>query len=52
MGNESQLVGWMLNGFQTWVALWAWGSLVLLHVLWRTLHGPETDPVRASGPGA
>jgi hypothetical protein len=52
MGTEPQVAGWVLTGFQVWVALWAWAGLVALHALWRVLHGPETDPVRPSGPAA
>jgi len=40
----------MIDGFQTVVGLWAWVLLVLLHGVWRSLAGPETDPVRPTGP--
>jgi len=42
--------GWTINGFQIVVVLWSWVSLVLLHAVWRSLAGPETDQVRPTGP--
>lgn len=42
--------GWMINGFQTVVFLWASVLLVLLHAAWRSLAGQETDPIRPTGP--
>ena len=42
--------GWMIDCFQTVVGLRAWVLLVLLHAVWRSLAGPETDPVRPTGP--
>jgi hypothetical protein len=52
MSADTALTGWMINGFQTVVALWVWVFAVLLYAVWRSLHGPETDPIRPSGPGA
>lgn len=40
----------MITGFQTVLALSAWVVLVLLHALWRGLHGPEADAIRPTGP--
>ena len=48
MGAEA--AGWTITGFQAVIALWAWASIVLLHVVWRSFQGPETDPVRTTGP--
>ena len=42
--------GWVLTGFQCWVALWAWVCLVLLHSIFRLWSRPGPDPVRESGP--
>lgn len=42
--------GWMIDGFFAWVALWAWGALVLLYGLWRSLSRPAPDPIRPAGP--
>ena len=50
MSTEPGWTGWMLNGFQVWVALWIWSGVVLLHVVWRCMHRPAADPVRPSGP--
>ena len=44
------LPGWTITGFETVVVLWAWASLVLLHAVWRSLAGRETDPIRPPGP--
>jgi hypothetical protein len=52
MDGETSLSGWVINGFHAVVVLWAWMVLVLLHAAWRSLQGPETDPIRPSGPGA
>ena len=50
MAPESLETGWMINGFQSVVALWAWTGLVLLYGLWRSLGEAATDRVRPSGP--
>jgi hypothetical protein len=51
MSAETSLTGWVITGFQTVAALWVWVVIMLLHAVWRSLHGPETDPIRPSGPG-
>jgi hypothetical protein len=51
MSADISHTGWVVTGFQSVVALWVWGVLVLLHALWRALHGPETDAIRPAGPG-
>jgi len=42
--------GWIINGFQTTVALWAWVLIVLLHCVFRLWSRPGADPIRPSGP--
>jgi len=50
MATEVPAPAWIITGFQTVVVLWGWGGLVLLHAAWRSLQGPEVDPIRSSGP--
>jgi len=50
MDMGTPIPGWMIDGFQTVVFLWGWVLLVLLHAVWRSLAGPETDAVRETGP--
>ena len=50
MNTETTPLVDMLSGFQVVVALWAWAVVVLSHALWRSLLGPEQDPIRESGP--
>lgn len=50
MGFEALEAGWLVDGFQCWVALWAWTGLVLLHWLWRSILAPGDLPLRPSGP--
>jgi hypothetical protein len=50
MGTGTPDPGWMITGFQTVVVLWGWVLLVLLHAMWRALAGPQTDPIRPTGP--
>jgi len=50
MSADTLVTGWTIDGFQAVVALWIWASMVLLHAIWRSLHGPETDPIRLPGP--
>jgi len=52
MATDNHLTGWAINGFQAVVVLWGWMVLVLLHAAWRALQGPDTDPIRPSGPDA
>ncbi len=42
--------GWIINGFQTTVALWAWVLIVLLHCVFRLWSRPGADPIRLPGP--
>jgi hypothetical protein len=50
MGAEAPSVGWIVDGFEAVVALWFWAVVVLLYAAWRAVQGPETDPIRPSGP--
>jgi len=50
MTTDIPATGWVLTGFQTVLLLSAWAGAVLLYALWRSLVGPETDPIRESGP--
>jgi hypothetical protein len=51
MNVDTSPPGWIITGFQTVAVLGVWGLTVLLYALWRSLHGPETDPIRPPGPG-
>ena len=42
--------GWIIDGFQTTIALWAWVLIVLLHCVFRLWSRPGADPIRPSGP--
>ena len=46
---DAEAVG-MISGFQAVLALWAWALIVALHAAWRSMLGPEQDPIRESGP--
>ena len=50
MDNDAQLAAGMISAFQTVLALWAWSLIVTLHAAWRSMLGPEQDPIRRSGP--
>ncbi len=50
MSTDMSSPAWVITGFQSVVLLWAWGGLVLLHAVWRSLLGAETDPIRQAGP--
>jgi hypothetical protein len=41
--------GWAVTGFQAVMVLWAWSTVVLLHVFWRCLARGD-DPIRPAGP--
>jgi hypothetical protein len=40
----------MITGFQAMFGLWAWVGVVALYATFRAAVGPETDPIRESGP--
>ena len=42
--------GWLVNGFESVVVLWAWMAMALLHGLWRSMWKPAADPIRPAGP--
>ena len=42
--------GWLVNGFEAVVVLWAWMAVALLHGLWRSMWKPAADPIRPAGP--
>ncbi len=46
------MVGWMIDGFQTVILVWLWVALVVIGAAWRSLYGPEIDPIRPAGPPA
>jgi len=50
MGADASSAGWVIDGFQAVAALWVWAVVMLLHAAWRAVAGPETDPIRPSGP--
>lgn len=50
MSTEGPVSAAIVSGFQVVLSLWAWTLLVSLHAAWRALLGPETDPIRPSGP--
>ena len=50
MDTELPLSVGIISGFQVVLALWAWALIVTLHAAWRSLLGPEQDPIREPGP--
>ena len=50
MEAETALSVGMISGFQVVLVLWAWALIVALHAAWRSMLGPEQDPIRESGP--
>jgi hypothetical protein len=50
MSAATEHTGWVINGFQAMVALWAWVLIVLLYCVFRLWNRPAADPIRASGP--
>jgi hypothetical protein len=50
MNTHAEMAGWMIQGFDAWVALWAWTVLVLVHAFGRSLIRPAPDRIRVSGP--
>jgi len=47
---DAALAREMISGFQAVLALWAWTLTVTLYAAWRSMLGPEQDPIRPSGP--
>jgi len=50
MSTEREVAGWVIQGFDAWVGLWAWLILVLAYALGRSVVRPASDPIRLSGP--
>jgi hypothetical protein len=41
----------IVSARQAWIFLAAWGVVVLVHALWRSVGSAPQDPIRPSGPG-
>ena len=50
MSTNTQVTGWIVQGFEAWWALWIWLLGVVLHAIGRSLTRPAPDPIRMSGP--
>jgi hypothetical protein len=49
-GETEPVAGWIISAYQYVWLLWAWGALVALFGLWRSMTKSDPDPIRPSGP--